>query len=637
MMKKESKLFVSLVILSLLLISGVVSAYNEAPMLKELVDKGELPPVDERLPENPVVIEPNDEIGKYGGTLVSNTTHNTEFLLMLNRTTTDTIPNVVESWEFKDEGKELYLYLRKGIKWSDGHPYTADDIMFWYEHELLNEDLTQTVDNFLKVDGEVVEFSKLNNYTIKVSFAKPYYGFLGSLNSSGNRGIIKDFSTPAHFYKKYHIEFNKDADKIAQEKGFENWWQYYTLLDTENGATEMDFEGEKLGKPTLKAWVFEKETPTTIIYKRNPYYFKVDSEGNQLPYIDNYYHTKVKDSEALVMNMLNGDLDFVAWGTGIASYPVLKKNEDKGNYRVWMGQDLWGAAPAFVINQTLVDDPVMADILRNKEFRQALSLAIDRNEINEVIALGQGTVRQATIHPATPGFQEEWAKKYAEYDSGRANQMLDSIGLDKRNEEGWRLRPDGKVLNMIIPTHSEMPLYVPTAELIKDYWERIGVKTTLKIMDSSNLMNFVQSSQHHLFLWVLDRVHGHAFMSAKGSWMNPTFWFGPIGPNYKTWFSTDGENGMEPPVEVKELVDRFEKLQNVSPEEQKEIIKFAGDTYAEQVYMIGAIGMIGKPVLAHQDLGNVREEALADNISIGGTRNQWQEQFYWKTEDKRNN
>jgi peptide/nickel transport system substrate-binding protein len=382
--------------------------------------------------------------------------------------------------------------------------------------------------------------------------------------------------------------------------------------------------------------VFAEETPTAYTFERNPYYYKVDTAGNQLPYIDRHIQIKITDPQVRLLKILNGELDFAAWGTTIENYPTMKKNEDAGGYNAWVAQDLWGAAAVYCVNQTYQGDDadIMNPLLQDVKFRQALSLAMDRMEINNLIALDQGVPRQATVHPDTPGFKQEWAETYAEYDTDRANALLDEIGLTQRDEDGFRMTAEGEPITLLLPIRGKNQIRVSITELVKGYFQDVGIRTNVKVV-GGNLSNIQKSSTFHIFTWALDRVHGPAFIIARGSWLNPNFWFGPIGPLWKTWLSSDGESGVEPPAVVKDLHYRAEEMPFVSPEEQEEIIQFIGDAYAENLWMIGSVGMIGKPVISKKELGNVRREAYPDNISTGGVRNQWMEQFYWTTEERR--
>jgi len=616
MMKKESKLFVSLVILSLLLISGVVSAYNEAPMLKELVDKGELPPVDERLPENPVVIEPNDEIGKYGGTLVSNTTHNTVSLLMLNRTTTDTIPNVVESWEFKDEGKELYLYLRKGIKWSDGHPFTTEDIMFFYEDEILNKEIPSWQSGYWTVDGKLADFEAIDDYTIKITFAKPFRPISGMINYWMCQQ--SNFYDPKHYLKKFHKKYNPDVDKLAKEEGYENWVQLFQAhKDVGPGQTDP-------GLPVLGAWMLEKRDQTKKEYVRNPYYWAVDSEGNQLPYIDRWQGKIITDQEVAILDVMQGNIDFAGMILKGTDFPMYKKNEEMGNYRVfpWKSGAAGQVTYTFNLNHP---DPELKKVFNNKKFRQAMSLALNREEINQFVFLGMATPSQITVDPGASYFKEEWAEAYANHDPERSKKLLDEAGIVDGDGDGWRERYDGEQLVIRLDAPSESDAGInglnSTNELVVEYWANIGVKVDFKIISRELYQTRYEAAIHDMGVWQADRMRElRAYIPGAPHSLNMAseLAYAIEWADWEDWqnWKENGEvgaepaKGEEPPQYVKDYMKTLDSWYGVETQEQYlETATKIFDFHAENIWMIGVVARPISPVIVNNRLHNVPSEA----------------------------
>lgn len=622
--------FLTIICLLLIFATGMTAAadYNEVPMLEDLVAEGLLEPVEERLPEEPLVIEPNHEIGQYGGRLILGNEPQIESNLILNRPATDTEPNIIKDWEFADEGRELTLYLRKGLKWSDGEPVTADDYLFQFYDIDLNEELNPVTPGHIEIlDDELIEMIKVDDFTVRMEFPVPFYGIINKMNMVGARNWYGP--APRHFLEEYHIDYNENADQIAQEAGFETWYDYFSLIENLEDDEE-NIEGYKLGRPSLDPWVLKQETPTTYMYERNPYYFKVDPAGNQLPYIDEYHWDLIDDREIRIMKTISGEFDFEAWGLTLEEFPLLKANEDQGNYNAWMGEGLAGAEAVLCINQSYKpeEETVLGKLLQTLEFRQALSLAIDRNEMNELIYLGQAVPRQATVHPDTPGYKEEWAESYAEYDPERANELLDEIGLEERTSDGWRKGEDGEPISIELFYH-EGAGWIAPLELVRSYWRDIGIDVNMRAVGAGVLFERVNAYEVPVFAWVLDRVHGPSFVESNGSWLNPEFWFGPISPAWEDWL-INPDTGVEPPDLVKELVDIANEMQFVDQDRQKEIVQTIGDAYAENLWMIGTVGLAGTPIVAKKDLGNVREDAYPDNIDVGGLRNHWMEQWYWK-------
>lgn len=616
------------------LTSALAVTYNEAPMLRTLVAAGELPPVEERLPEEPLVLKPFKEIGKYGGTLhlgmVSASTYdpaqqNTrEYMLMMDRKFEKVIPNIAKGWKFSNNGKTFTLYLRKGMKWSDGAPFTADDIIFWWEDVVLNDDLTPVKPGDWMPGGKLMQVKKIDDYTVEFDFIKPYWAVIYNFASVCFRGHQDYCFLPKHALKKYHVKYNKKADELAKEAGHEYWWQLFN-------SKKYFFSTQQWPDiPVVGAWRTQKVLPDGVIWERNPYYFKIDTAGNQLPYIDKIRGTFFGDSETHLMKMVTGQIDFEAWGTAITDYPVLMENAKKGGYRVWLGKDLWGGAAVYFFNQNYTEDPVIADLLRNVKFRQALSLAMDREEIKEVVGLGHGEPRQATVHPACSFYEEEWAKSYAEYDPDKANRLLDEMGLEKRDEDGYRLRPDGKRLTITMNLASDVPYWPDTSELVKEYWENVGVKTVLNVIDRNYLLTLIGANKSQVHVWCLDLTSETGFIITQALYIKSSFTGLSWAPEWTSWWNSEGKEGQEPPEEIKHIWSLCDTLPFLPKEERdkaaKEILSFE----AKNLFLVGTVGMMGKPCIANVNLGNVNTNAFADNSDNAGNRNNWLEEWFWK-------
>ncbi|AGB41668.1 ABC-type dipeptide transport system, periplasmic component [Halobacteroides halobius DSM 5150] len=616
---------------------------DQAPELKKLVEAGKLPPLEERLPENPMVVKPENEIGKYGGTIYltqfsANSLGipghvNSEAPLTFNRDFNNlkTIGNFVKDWEFANKGKKLTLHLRKGIKWSDGEPLTVHDFMFWFEDIMQNKDISPIFPAWLKPGGEPMKVNAADDYTLEFKFAAPYYGFIDWINGYWYRGM--DFFVPAHYLKKYHIKYNPNADKLAKKEGFGSWVQ---LFNNRNSA--IFTETKPVGRPRLSAWVVKKVTPTGRIYERNPYYWKVDTEGNQLPYIDRIKTVITPDAETRKLKVLAGNIDYISSFLSLKDYPTLKKNEESGGYNAWIGKSLWASRVTFSFQQQYVGDKVMADILSNKKFRQALSLAINRKEIKDLVFMGQGTARQLTFTPGTvPVFKEEWANSYAQFKPEKAKQMLDKIGLVDKNGDGWRDRPDGKTLLLNVTANSSRALSVDTAQLVRDYWESIGVKINLKSVAEATLWQRERNGRTQVITKFMtgsrppwDQYTPTNLTHYK--WGNWLAYYNPFEEKVRD--IPEDANAVKPPQEIIDWYTWGQKLPHVSGEKKKELLTKIGDKVAEQILSIGTVGMAGHVGVSNKGLGNVRK--VGDNPSVAATKNAYMEQFYWKDEERRN-
>ncbi len=622
----------TLVLCFLLSAPALALEYKEAPMLQELVQAGKLPPVAERLPQEPVVVEPTEEIGRYGGTLqmaaVSASQYapvgqsTMEYMLMMNRDFTEVIPNIAKDWAFSEDGRTFTLYLREGLKWSNGDPFNADDIMFWWEDVMLNEEITPVLPRQWVVGGKPMQVTRVDDHTIRYDFSEPYFGVLHNFTGVMFRGGQWYCFLPDEALKKYHIDYNPDADQLAKEAGYEYWWQLFSSKAQFSNSQQIHAD-----IPGMGPWVTKQVMPDGVIFDRNPYYFKVDTAGNQLPYIDRVRATFFGENQQHLMRMVAGQVDFEAWGTGITDYPLLKRNEDQGNYDAWLGKDLWASASAYGFSQNYTGDPEMAELLRNKKFRQALSLAIVRDEVVDIVGLGNGQPWNPTVAPNASFFKEEWGLSYAEYDPERAEAMLDEIGLDKRDAEGFRLLPSGKPLTLIVELTSDMPQWPAASELVKEYWEDVGVRTVLKVQNRELLGTRGNAGEVQVYTWVVDGFSEHAFISGRGgNYLFAWTW----APMWLSWWNSNGEDGVEPPEEMKEIFAKCESLPSLPSDEAELVATEILDAFAENLWMVGTVGYVGKPMIADRRLGNINRNAHADNADTGGMRNSWLEEAFFK-------
>jgi peptide/nickel transport system substrate-binding protein len=605
------------------------ASLRQAPMLKELVEAGDLPTLDERVPVDLMILVRggiDQEIGTYGGDIVvsnaaSHQAH--EYVLMLSHDITETIPNIAASWKYSMDGESFTLNLRRGIKWSDGAPMTADDIVFWWEALVLNDELTPVKPASWQPGGELMELKKVDDHTIQVDFAAPFWSMHHKIDSTAFAGrqcggAGGGFYLPSHYLQEYHIDYNPDAGKLAQDADYENWFEYFAYL-----ANTWIIPP---GVPVLSSWNIVEEAATGNSWARNPYYFKVDPEGNQLPYIDNMQQVMWDDREGHLMQLVSGQVHYDGWGIAVGDWPVLKKEEDQGGFDVWMGGDLWMAYSAYWFNETYDLEPELGELFAKKEFRQALSLAIDRNEINESISLGQGKPIQATLWTGSSWYKPEWGEAFADYDPDRANQMLDDLGLTQRDSEGFRLLPSGAPLSVIVECTTAQPHWVPYTELVVSFWQDVGVRSSMKIDEWDLLWTRLGSGEMQVFTWVLDNCHDFVLLAVKSHYTRMSWW----GPKWWQWFTTDGEEGVEPPQEVKDLYELCEQVPVTPPVNVGPIMQQIWDDQAENIRAIGTVGYVGKPMVSSKKLGNVDFSAYADNADCGGTRNSWMEMMFWK-------
>jgi peptide/nickel transport system substrate-binding protein len=592
-----------------------IANYSEAPMLASMVDSGDLPPVEERVSENPIVVDPMNEIGEYGGRLITaaNELSNAydmwwarQFYMFTIGPDMQVFAHVPASYELSDDYKVMTLNLRPGLKWSDGEPFDADDIMFWYNDILLNKELTPTVNSSWAPGGEVVKIRKLDQYTLEFEFAVSYPAIAVQVSTYLTRPMI---SRPMHYLKKWHISYNEDADDLAAEEGYDSWWQAFSF----HGKPKF---GQDTDLPMTFPWVLSEVTTTERIYDRNPYYWMVDVEGNQLPYADGMDVRLVQNEEVQNLNIAAGELSYAAHGTALTNYPFYKQNEEEGGYQTRLWQGIEGSNAAVAFNLTS-NDEVLREIFNDIRFRQAMSLAIDRDEINELVYFGRAVPRQATVVPASTAYEDWMGEHYATLDVEQANQLLDEMGLEK-GSDGFRKRPDGETLTLNLPYVEAGGARDKIPELLKSYWEEnVGVKTVVRQVQREFYMTQAEANEFDVGFWGYDRANDLAMYQTNAIRFVPP-WGAEFGSGmpWETWYDTNGASGEEPPAEIKELFElRDEWVQYpLGTPESDEVLKQIVTKNVENLYVIGSVGLAPTPVIVRNDVKNVPETALFGEV-----------------------
>jgi peptide/nickel transport system substrate-binding protein len=621
-------------------------AFKEAPMLQKQVSEGKLPPVAKRLPEEPLVVKPFDEVGSYGG-IVHTWCPDTNWqgmALHLNNSEAPlrpvvglyldslrprpNVPNVVKDWELTKDKKQITLYLRRGMKWSDGEPFTADDIVFWYEDVLLNNEITPAVDSRWIIGGEVWKLKKLDETTIQINFAAPFPWILYNLATWGPEEIV---AYPKHYLKQFHPRYTAKAelDKKVKDAGFEHWYELFNqeALHCWSGTSFV---------PTLSPYYLKEVTTTGMILERNPYYWKVDTEGNQLPYFDSISCRVVPDTEVQQTMAATGQFDF-AWSNSTANFPLFRENAEKEHYKVLIYPSANRAGGLCVsINQTYRGDLVLRDIFRDKRFRQAMSVAINRNEMNEVLYYGQARPCPSTVLPASIFYLPEYDKAYTQYDTDLANRLLDEMGLKWDAKKEFRLRPDGKRLTIVmdfVPQIFEGADGTATAEILVRYWKAVGVECVLKSESDALIDARVTGNEAQFSLWGGATTTDDNLIPAPHHYVLWHQWADAgYGPLWVQWALTDGKEGEKPPADLIRMTDNWKKLL-VSADEQ-EILRLGREIFrwnAENILTIGMVGMIPAPEIVRDNMRNIPPTGMD-----GGTAGTalidyyYPEQFYFK-------
>ncbi|GAA5010607.1 ABC transporter substrate-binding protein [Actinopolymorpha pittospori] len=557
---------------------------KEAPALAAQVKAGDLPALADRLPAKPVVVKPVERVGRYGGTwrtaLVGSAdepwmqrTIDWEGLLRHNPTFDAIVPNVAEAYEVNDDATEYVFTLREGMKWSDGEPFGVNDVMFWYSDYFTNADLTPVQDANFLTRGRPVVVAKLDERRVAFRFEHPH-GLFAELMAAG-RGD-EPVSKPLHYLRKFHPKYNADGlDALVEAEGVEDWVQLF--LNKADYATNPDL-------PTLHSWEVKsgaEGSASRIVCERNPYYWKVDTEGNQLPYIDQVVFNRVNNNEALLLNAVNGDLDIHGRHINtLQNKPVLSRGRQDGDYDFYdLIPDTMNVA-MFALNLTHTD-PVKREVFQNKEFRIGLSHAINRAEIINVVYRRQGEPWQGAPGKDSEFYDEQLAKQYTQYDVDLANQHLDRSGYTARDGSGLRLGPDGKRIDIRIDvTVEEGPEWIDVSELIVRYWRAVGVSASSNTISRSLAEERKDSSVHDC--GIQPGFGGHSAMT------DPR-WYFPFSGNehavrWVQWYTSGGSGGEEPPEIAQRQMELYNTLKE-TPERgrrvelMKEILSLAVDAF----------------------------------------------------------
>jgi peptide/nickel transport system substrate-binding protein len=635
--------------------------YAEAPMLADKVAAGELPAVEERLPEMPVVTAPYESIGKYGGTLRAASwwpeAGNVQLFfaveapLKWKADLTGYEAGLAESWEWSEDGKTFTMNLRKGLKWSDGEPYTTEDWRFWWEDMAKNEDYKVTsVPGYLrKSDGTPIDMEFPDETTIVWKsdlglWIAPYYLAQGYWEFAGPK------MKPAHYLKQFHPTYTEGATYEELEAA-DKWYQ------------NPEF-------PCLFAWCnsARAEDGTSLTFSRNPYYWRVDTEGNQLPYIDEIYVEIVSDEQVRLLNCSQGKYDaaFRSCG-GPNDIPFLLEQAEAGNYRLlenWMNGA--GAWPGYMVNQYYVeggknyenDTPEKAAevraLLRDKRFRQALSHGMDRNRMIEVVWNGIGEAKGATLSPqswhfaSTEGQEvyKEWAAAYTEYNVETANALLDEVGMVDADGDGWRDLPSGEPIIVTLDVTDwggSLKVQTDAAAEVEAQWE-----TNLKIqIEVKNLQGQpdVDTRTNEGF-YMLRGAH----ISEIDIWTYPD-WLFPIVNRYVfplegRYFATGGEActlvegqpyscGVKPepgsPAEI--LQQLYVKGLNTGEiDDRHKVVWEAVQVYIDEgPFVVGVAGDQQAPVLISNNLKNVLDFGVVGPWAPATPGNQIASQWYFDT------
>jgi peptide/nickel transport system substrate-binding protein len=588
-------------------------AYQEVPTLAGKVAKGDLPPIEQRLPEHPALAQfqwPGQVPGQYGGELdtLMSSAKDTRYMVVYGYarlvgydSNYKLVPDILENFEV-EEGRIFTFHLRKGHKWSDGTPFTTEDFRYYWEDVANNADLSPLgPPREMLVEGEAPKVEVIDETTIRYTWSKPNAEFLPALAGAAPLYIYR----PSKYLKKFHIKFadKKKLEKDVKDAGARNWAALHNKRDNQ-------YKNDNPKLPTLDPWVLKTKPPADrFVFERNPFYYRVDPQGHQLPYIDTVTF-QVVDSKLIPAKAGAGETMLQGKDLRFADYTFLKEGEKSGAYRVLLWRNSTGSNLTLYPNLNTAD-AVWRELNRDVRYRRALSLAIDRHQINQVVFFGLAREGANTVLPASPLFRAEYQNAYALHNINEANRLLDEIGITKRDGEGFRLLPDGRPLTVIVDTSNLTSEEPDVLELIRDDWAMIGVRLFTKPSVRDVFRNRIFAGESVMSVWT-GLENGLATADSDPAELAPVSQQSLEWPRWGQHWETGGAGGEAPDMpKAKELLELMALWRSAGDTSTRQAIwDRMLEIYTDQVFTIGTVANAPWPIVVSNKLHNVPKEAI---------------------------
>ncbi len=511
------------------------------------------------------------------------------------------VPDILKAIEI-EEGRVFTMRLREGHRWSDGAPFTTEDFRYWWEDVASNEQLSPMGPPVeLQVDGEWPRVEILDERTVRYSWSRPNPFFLPALAAAAPLFIYR----PAHYLRQFHERY-ADPDELARLVAADRARDWAQL----HGRQDRMYRFDNPDQPTLQPWMLQNAPPADrFVAVRNPYFHRVDQRGQQLPYLDQVL-LEVVDTKLIPVKTAAGDSDLQARGLAFKDYTFLKDSEDQKDLRTLLWQTARGAHFALYPNLNARDE-VWRELFRDARLRRALSLGINRHDINQTFYFGLAIGGNNTVLPRSALYKPEYRFRWAEHDPALANRLLDEIGLTERDGRGIRLLPDGRPMDLIIETAGETEEESDVLQLVVENWLDLGVKAYVKPLQRQVLRNRIFAGDTLMALWFgLENGIPTADMSPNE--FAPTSQQQYQWPKWGQFFETRGQVGQPPDLpEAKRLLELFEAWRAApTTDERLEVWRQILEIYSDQVYTIGIIAGVPQPVVADQDLRNLPKDGI---------------------------
>jgi len=609
----------SLVLALTALSSGAAGAeptpttYMEPGYFVDDVSTGRLPKVGDRLPQTPLVVDlegTGKQIGKYGGTLrtLGGQSKDTRLLVVYGYArlvgyteTFELAPDIAERIDVKD-GRVFTFFLRKGHRWSDGQPFTSEDFRYYWEDVATHEELSSMgVPRAFLVDGERPKVDIIDETTVRYSWSKPNPFFLPALASAQPLYIYR----PAHYLKQFHTRYVKAGvlQSKVQEAGQRNWVSLHY-------AHDHAYKNDDPNLPSLQPWVLKTQPPSERFqFERNPYFHRVDNRGQQLPYIDQVVMT-IASPKLIPAKTGSGEADLQARYLSFGNYTFLKQSEKRNDFTVHRWLSSRGAKIALFPNLN-VKDETWRNLIRHADFRRALSLAINRRDINRAVFYGLAVEGNNTVLPGAPLYAPWYRTQWAQYAPDLANALLDGLGLVRKTSEGIRLLPDGRELVIVVETAGEDSEQTDVLGLISEDWRKIGIKLFTKPMQREVFRRRIFAGSTLMSVWTgMENALPNANLSPAE--LAPTNQQQLQWPQWGQNFESKGRMGVPPDIaKAVELLDLNRAWNTTSNVDEREKIwhRMLG-IHADEVFTIGLIAGVSQLVVTNNRLRNVPHEGV---------------------------
>lgn len=597
-------------------------------MLASLVAQGKLPPLEQRLPEHPLVAKHDfpgyEGPGVYGGTWHSIHTApdfgpwkmNAGYapLIRWRYDCQDLEPGLAESWEFNEDGTVFTLHLRKGVRWSDGYPFTSESFAYWY-HLCVDKRHRFIPPVWCRVNGEAMTVETPDDYTIVMRFAGP--NWLVPLWLATGFWWCDEYNIPKH----YMIQFDPDYNPA-----------YPDFVEFE----KKDLSHRNPDRPSLWPWRMAEceKGGFRIRFERNPYYYVVDDLGRQLPYIDEVLSNLVTDPQVRVMQLLSGQIDCDFRNLELRDLALFMEGQDRGKYRILRWKSGYGGDPAILLNWS-PPDPVLRQLMRDQRFRKALALGIDRDKCNQIAWKGLCEPQAATVTRESWHFADEegqalfreWERADAEFDLAKGNALLDEMGLSQRDSRGFRLRPDGKRLSFVmdLPSASLGAQHNDIGLIVAEGWNQLGIETIIYTPSLAELD--------------LRRILGEftigTFHESEMDLFTYPDWVFPTTPKYwhpleGKWYETGGQKGEAPTGPMKKLIELYDAIKKEKdPQKRHQYVREAVRIHIDEgPFHLGTVGRRPQLVLVGNSFHNVPTDGILGPWAIAQPATTYPEQYF---------